>query len=54
MFNPLYTSDTLMSTLADSEDPDESLHKVAFHQGLHCLPIQKRCSKDIYNFIWKL
>ena len=26
-----------MGTLANSEDPDEMLHKEAFHQGLHCL-----------------
>ena len=26
-----------MRTLANSEDPDEMLHKAAFHQGLHCL-----------------
>ena len=24
--------------LANSVDPDEMLHKVAFHLGLHCLP----------------
>ena len=23
--------------MANSEDPDEMPHKVAFHQGLHCL-----------------
>ena len=27
----------LTSILANSEDPDEMLHKAAFHQGLHCL-----------------
>ena len=26
-----------MGTLANSEDPDEMQHIVAFHQGLHCL-----------------
>ena len=26
-----------MGTLVNSEDPDEMLHNVAFHQGLHCL-----------------
>ena len=26
-----------MSTLANSEDPDEMQHNAAFHQGLHCL-----------------
>ena len=27
-----------MSTLANSEDPDEMQHYAAFQQGLHCLP----------------
>ena len=26
-----------MGTLANSEDPDEMQHKIAFHWGLHCL-----------------
>ena len=26
-----------MGTLANSEDPDEMQHNVAFHPGLHCL-----------------
>ena len=26
-----------IGSLANSEDPDEMLHHVAFHQGLHCL-----------------
>ena len=26
-----------MGTLANSEDPDEMPHNVAFHLGLHCL-----------------
>ena len=26
-----------MNTFANSEDPDEMPHSVAFHQGLHCL-----------------
>ena len=34
-----------MNTLANSEDPDEMPHKVAFHQGLHCLLRQKRSSE---------
>ena len=29
-----------MGAMANSEDPDEMPHKVAFHQGLHCLPRQ--------------
>ena len=35
--NPLKTGNSIMGTLANSEDPDEMLHNVAFHQGLHCL-----------------
>ena len=26
-----------MSTLENSEDPDEMQHNAAFHQGVHCL-----------------
>ena len=26
-----------MGTFANSEDPDEMPHNVAFHRGLHCL-----------------
>ena len=26
-----------MGTFANSEDPDDMTHSVAFHQGLHCL-----------------
>ena len=35
--NPWFTSDFRMSTLTNSEDPDEMTHNAAFHQGLHCL-----------------
>ena len=46
-----------MGTFTNSEDPDEMLHNVAFHQGLHCLLRLKRYSDkkgnltplDIYN-----
>ena len=27
----------ILNTGTNSADPDEMLHKVAFHQGLHCL-----------------
>ena len=37
--NSLYSGDSLISTLANSNDPDEMPHTVAFHQGLHCLLI---------------
>ena len=32
-----------MSTLANSEDPDEMPQNVAFHLGLHCL-LRFKCS----------
>ena len=38
---PLYSGYSYRSTLANSEDPDEMLHKAAFHQGLHRLLKQK-------------
>ena len=28
-----------MGSMAKTVDPDEMLHKAAFHQGLHCLLI---------------
>ena len=46
-----YSSDSLMCTLANSEDPDEMPLHVAFHQGLHCLLSQKRSSEKVINFI---
>ena len=39
--NPFYIGDSLMITLANSEDPDEMLHNAAFHQGLQYLLRQK-------------
>ena len=33
-----------MSTLVNSEDPDEMQHNAAFHQGLHCLQRLKKSS----------
>ena len=33
-----------MSTFANIEDPDETQHNAAFHQGLHCLYRIKRSS----------
>ena len=38
-----------MRTLANSEDPDEMPHDVAFHQDLHCLLKQKQSSEKKYN-----
>ena len=34
-----------MRSLANSKDPDEMLHSVAFHQGLHCLLRLKRATE---------
>ena len=36
-FNRLKTRNPNMGTLANSEDPDEMPHYVAFHPDLHCL-----------------
>ena len=38
-----------MSTLENSEDPDEMQHNAAFHQGLYCLPRLKQPLTEIYN-----
>ena len=35
----------ILGTLANSEDSDEMPHNAAFHQGIHCLPRQKRFSE---------
>ena len=34
-----------MSTLTNSDDPDEMPHNAPFHQGIHCLLRQKRSSE---------
>ena len=36
-----------MRTLSNSEDPDEMLHNVAFHHGLHCLLKKKAIFREI-------
>ena len=36
-FNPFVNQKLLTGSLTNSEDPDETLHNTAFHQGLHCL-----------------
>ena len=39
-----------MSTLANSEDPEELQYNAAFHQGLHCLLRLKQPSgKEIHH-----
>ena len=39
-----------MGILANSEHPDEMLHNVAFHQGLHRLPRLKQFSEKEIQF----
>ena len=41
MIGHLDTEDSLKFTLANSEEPDEMPHNMAFHQCLHCLLRQK-------------
>ena len=46
-----------MQILANSEDPDEMLHYVAFHQGLHCLlkwssETEIQFYLEIYNYLY--
>ena len=36
--------------MANSEDPDEISHKMAFHQGLHCLLRLKQSSGTEISF----
>ena len=43
-----------MDTLANSEDPDEMLYIVTFHQGLHCLLRQKQFSEKYMQFYLKI
>ena len=33
--------------MANSENPDETPHNAAFHQGLHCLLRKKYSEKEI-------
>ena len=40
-----------MHTLANSEDPDEMRHNVAFHQGLHYLLRQKTIVREIQFYL---
>ena len=47
--NPLYTGDSLMSSLTNSEDPDEMLLNGAFYPGLHCL-LRHTLQRKKYKF----
>ena len=45
-----YTSKPLISgLLANSADPDDLVHHAAFHQDLHCLPIQNLLNMIVYS-----
>ena len=46
LFNLLYTSNSKMRTLTNSEDPDEMPHDAAFQQGLHCCSRTKKSFKE--------
>ena len=52
-FNPMKTGNPF---LAKSEGPDEMLHHVSFHQGLHCLLLKTKLIFRERNTIssWKL
>ena len=38
----------------DSEDPDEMLHNVAFHKGLHCFLRQNLSSEKEIQYFWEI
>ena len=40
-----------MSTLENTEDPDEMQHDAAFHQGLHCLPRLNNLKRQINHIL---
>ena len=40
-----------MGTMTNSEDPNEMLHKAAFHQGLHCL-LKAVLRENKYNIVF--
>ena len=50
LVDPLFTSDSEMHALANSEGPDEMPHHAAFHKGLHCLLRQKQSSEKEMQF----
>ena len=48
----LETPKLLTGTMANSEDPDEMPHNMAFHQGLYCLQRQNQSSEtEIQKFL---
>ena len=52
--NPLYSSDSKMSTLANSEDPDEMPHNVAISSGSTLLVRQKVSSEKEIHFYMEI
>ena len=53
-FNPLYTWNLFISTLANIEDLDKMSNNEVFHQGLHCLRKQKWSSEKEKHYFWKV
>ena len=55
LFNTFYMGNhPLTGSLANNEDPDEMLHYVASHQGLHCLLRLTIFREKKFKFSWKL
>ena len=52
--NPLYTNDSQVGALANSEDTDEMEHIAAIHQGLHDFKRQKLSSGIEIQFYFKI
>ena len=50
---PLYTSDSQMHSLTNSEDQDEMSHNATFHPGLHCSLRPKRSSETEIQFLYE-
>ena len=48
------TGNPLLGTLANSEDPDEMLHNLAFHVGQHCLLRQNQSSEKKYKMFLEI
>ena len=48
------TSKFIWVLFANSEDSDEMLHNMAFHQGLHCLPRQNSSTQKETHIFGKL
>ena len=53
-FNHLRVRNPLISTMANSEDPDEMPHDAAFHQGLFSLLRQYRFSEKEIQYFFEI